>query len=88
MDYIVNYEDRLNNGTQMAFGHIDFDEATIKLTPNLQSKQGECQTILHEVLHGIANHFDLKINDDEDTINKLARGMYMVMVDNPDIFTS
>lgn len=84
--YDVQYEDRLNDGTSLAYGHIDYDKALIRLAPNLQSQQGECQTLLHEIMHGIAKHFELKIENDEKTIDVLARGLYMVISDNPEIF--
>ena len=84
--YDVKYEDRLNNGTNLAYGHIDYDKALIRLAPNLQDYQGECLTFLHEILHGIAKHFGLKIESDEKTIDALARGLYMVISDNPEIF--
>lgn len=87
VDFTVKYEDRLNNGTILAYGHIDYDNALIRLAPNLQSKQGECQTLLHEVFHGIAKHFDIPIGEDEDQIDKMARGLYMVIMDNPGMFT-
>jgi len=87
VDYTVKYEERLNNGSQLAYGHIDYDKALIRLASDLQSKQGECRTLLHEILHGIAHHFGLSIEDDEDTISKLAKGLYMVITDNPKLFT-
>lgn len=84
--YEVKYEKRLNNGTSLAYGHIDYDRAIIRLAPDLQSEQGECQTLLHEILHGISKHFELDIESDEYTIDALARGLYMVIADNPEMF--
>lgn len=85
-DYAIKYEERLNNGANMAYGHIGYDNALIRLDPDAQEYQGECQTLLHEILHGICNHYKLAINDDEDTIDKLANGLYMVIADNPGMF--
>ncbi|QHI72893.1 hypothetical protein [Aminipila terrae] len=84
--YEVRYEEGLNNGTSLAYGHIDYDKTMIRLAPGLQSKQGECKTLLHEILHGVSKHFDLEIENDENTIDALARGLYMVIVDNPEMF--
>ncbi|MGN6710713.1 hypothetical protein [Anaerocolumna jejuensis] len=84
--YEVKYEERLNNGTSLAYGHIDYDRAIIRLASDLQSEQGECQTLLHEILHGISKHFELDIESDENTIDALARGLYMVIADNPEMF--
>lgn len=86
VDYAVIHEERLNNGQNLAYGRIDYDKAEIRLAEHLQSAQGECQTLLHEILHGIANHFGLAINEEEDSIDKLASGLYMVLKDNPEMF--
>lgn len=85
-DYAVKYEERLNNGVNLAYGHIDYDKAIIRIDENLREQQGKCQTLLHEILHGIAKHFDLDVEKDEDTIDKLAKGLYMVIADNEGMF--
>jgi hypothetical protein len=85
-DYAVTYTDKLNNGVNICLGHIDYDKATIEIEPNCQERQTMNQTLLHEILHGICNHYKLDINDNEDTIDKLANGFYMVIADNPEMF--
>jgi hypothetical protein len=85
-DYDVKYEERLNNGSTLAYGHIDYDKNLIRLATGLQSKQGECQSLLHEILHGIAKHFNLEVESDENTIDALAKGLYMIIQDNPEMF--
>jgi len=86
-NYAVKYEDRLNTGSNMAYGHIDYERALIRIEPNIQGEQGKFKTLLHEIIHGITHHFDLKLDEDEDTIDRLATGLHMVIVDNPDIFS-
>lgn len=86
VDYDIKFEERLNNGVRLAYGHIDYDKATIRIDTDLSEQQGKCQTLLHEILHGIAKHFELEVEGDEDTIDKLAKGLYMVIADNPDMF--
>ena len=86
VDYAIQYEERLNNGSQLACGFIDYNQAVITLEPSMQGVQGQAQALLHEIIHGIARHFDLAINEDEDTIDKLARGLYMVIKDNLGMF--
>ena len=86
MDYAVKYEERLNNGVQLAYGHIDYEKKLIRIDSELGEYQGKCQTLLHEIMHGVAKHFDLEIEADEDTIDKLAKGLYMVIADNPEMF--
>ena len=85
-DYAVKYEDKLNNGSNVMLGHIDYDKALIRLAPDIQDAQTTCQTLLHEAIHGICEHYKLDIKNDEDTIDKLANGLYMVIADNPGMF--
>ncbi len=86
VDYEIKYEEKLNNGASLAYGHIDYDRALIRIAKDIQNQQGECQTLLHEMLHGIAKHFELPIESDEKTIDAIARGIYMVIKDNPGVF--
>jgi hypothetical protein len=88
VDYAVKYEERLNNGSQLAYGHIDYDKAVIRIDSSLKEHQGKCQTLLHEILHGVAKLFELEVETDEDTIDKLAKGLYMVISDNPTLFAA
>lgn len=89
INYAVEYENRLmNDDGQGLSGQISYRHATIKLDTNVQDEQGKKQTLLHEIMHGIAEHFDLPVRTDEDTIDKLAKGLYMVIVDNPNMFKS
>lgn len=87
VDYTVIMEERIIDDEGRALrGQIDYNAAKIKLEPNVQDEQGKKQTLMHEIMHGICKHFELSINDDEDTINKIATGMYMVIADNPEMF--
>lgn len=87
VDYTVIMEERIIDAEGRALrGQIDYNAAKIKLEPNVQDEQGKKQTLMHEIMHGIAKHFGLSILDDEDVIDKLATGMYMVISDNPDMF--
>lgn len=87
VDYSIIYKENLNTGGQLALGFCDFDNAKIELASNLQGEQGIKQTFIHEILHAICNHFELELNSDEDSIDKLAKGLYMVIKDNPDLFS-
>lgn len=86
IDYTVVHKENLNTGGQLALGRCHFDDEKIELASNLQGEQGIEQTFLHEILHAICNHFDLELNDDEDSLDKVAKGLYMVLKDNPGIF--
>jgi predicted Zn-dependent protease with MMP-like domain len=87
VEYAVKMEERIidDNGRALC-GQIDYNTAIIRLEPNIQDEQGKKHTLIHEIMHGIAKHFGLSINEDEDVIDKLATGMYMVIADNPEMF--
>jgi len=87
VDYTIAYEKKLILSSNKAgLGCIDYDNAVIKIEPDVQCEQAKCLTLLHEIMHGIAEHFGLNINDNEDVIDKLAKGLYMVIKDNPEMF--
>lgn len=86
INYAIKYEEHLNNGTVLSYGHVSYDKALIRIDPNLQSKQGEFRTLLHEMFHAIAYHFDMEIENNENVIDNLAKGLYMVIADNPEMF--
>lgn len=85
VDYTVTETPRLNNGTQVCYGHIDYEKALIELNPdNCHNPQFSGQVLWHEILHGIANHANLEICEDleENIIDTLAKGIYQVLQDN------
>lgn len=61
------------------FGNIDYEKCIITIDSDLNQQQIEV-TLLHELMHGIANHFCINI-EEEDT-DRLARGIYQVLKDN------
>ena len=85
-NYAVVWESRLNNGVNMLMGQIGYEEGWIKLNPDYPDRQEIFQTLLHETLHGIAYHFDADWRTNEDLIDEIARGLFMVIADNPDMF--
>ena len=86
VDYAIEYKERLiDTESHVALvGQIDYDNAKILIEPTVQDKQSQCRTLLHEILHGLERHF--KLDFEEDEIDNLANGLYMVIKDNPGIF--
>lgn len=84
VDYAVVQTPRLNNGEKMAYGHIDYEKAVIEYNPdNCKDSQFIGRILWHEILHGIAEHANLEIGSDEESvIDTLAKGIYQVLQDN------
>ncbi|HSH35762.1 hypothetical protein [Schnuerera sp.] len=70
------------------YGQIDYDKKEITIDETLQDKQGQLQTFLHEIIHGIVHDRELDFkNDSEETIvDQLAKGFYQIIKDNPELF--
>jgi hypothetical protein len=72
----------LNDGTNLLYGQINYNETTIELSNVANSHQMKCITLWHEILHGIRNHAGLEIENEEDVVDMFARGIYQVLQDN------
>ena len=60
-------------------GNIDYEKCVITIDGDLNQQQKEV-TLLHELMHGIANHFCIEV--EEVGIDRLSRGIYQVLKDN------
>lgn len=89
MVYEVKLEEKsLFCNNQRAYAHIDYDNKIISIDKGLQDTQGHCQTLLHEILHGIVydRELDFAKDGEETLIDQLSRGLYQFLKDNPNIF--
>lgn len=83
VEYKVIFREYLRHDNAFAYGHINWDDCVIELsqTDGLNpQKQG--QTLWHEILHGIAHHAGLGIENEERVIDVLSMGVYQVLQDN------
>lgn len=82
-DYSVEKVNDLNDGRNILYGQILYDEEKIKLKSDLTQNMLKC-TLLHEVVHGIDEQN--AINLTEEQVEKLGVGLYQFIRDNPEIF--
>jgi hypothetical protein len=91
MDYKVELTEKtLGLNGKVCYGTIDYDKHLIQINSEIQDKQGNEQTFLHELAHGIVRerNLDIEISDEETIVDEIAMGLHQVIRDNPDIFKS
>lgn len=89
VDYEVTVEDKtIVLDAVQCKGKIDYEYHKINIDSSIHDKQGQEQTFLHELIHGIVRERNLNLeNTDEETIvDGLAIGLHQVIRDNPEIF--
>ena len=83
VEYAVKYVPHLNNGTNLAYGHIDFENSVIQLSATIGTEhQKMCKTLWHEILHGIVENNGMEIENEEAIVDMFAKGIYQVLQDN------
>jgi len=65
--------------SQELYGHISFGQDVIQITTKFTTER-VVTTLLHEVLHGLSELFDLNLK--ERQVACLAAGLMMVITDN------
>lgn len=62
-------------------------ESKISIATKLDQLQ-QNQTLIHEIIHAVCGMQCLiEINENEQWVDLLAKGLHMVIVDNPTLFT-
>lgn len=86
-DVILTDENIVLNG-RACKGMIDYEFHQIRINNKIQDLQGQEQTFLHELIHGVVRerNLDLANNDEETIVDEIATGLHQVIRDNPDIF--
>ncbi len=83
VEYSVKYTDNLNDGTDVLYGCIDYDNSCIELSATCGTEhQKRCQTLWHEILHGIREQNGITIENEEAIVDMFAKGIYQVLQDN------
>lgn len=83
VEYEIKLVPNLNNGTNLAYGYIDYENSVISLSEtNGAEHQRRCQILWHEILHGIRENNGMEIENEEAVVDMFARGIYQVLQDN------
>lgn len=83
VEYAVRYVAELNNGQNLAYGHIDFENSIIRLSSTIGTEhQKRCKTLWHEILHGIVHNNGMEVKNEEAVVDMFAKGIYQVLQDN------
>lgn len=81
VEYPVEKKERLIDGTNVLAGQIDYMASKIYLSADL-GHQTQCQSLLHEILHGIREHAGMQIENEEAIVEMYSKGLYQVLQDN------
>lgn len=85
-DYKVNMKDgNVIDDNALCYGNIEYDKGNINLSKLYTADQQKC-TLIHECIHGIDDIFDIDLS--EEQIEKLGKGVYGFIKDNPEIFNN
>lgn len=84
---VLTDENLVCNG-QESYGWIDYNYHLIKINKNIQDKQGQEKTLLHELIHGIVRERSLDVanSNEEIIVEEIAMGLHQVIRDNPNMF--
>lgn len=85
VEYAVKREPFMSDGGHELMGQIRYQAGVIALSENVgMCHEVACMTLWHEILHGLARHFDLKLENEEAIVDAFARGVFQVLQDNAD----
>lgn len=83
VDYKVVFADNVRMGNELCYGMIEYGDSTITLsTTDGAGHQHQCITLWHVILHGIINHACMKLENEEEAVEVLSKGIYQVLQDN------
>lgn len=81
--YKVNKTQNLYSGRACVSAEILFNDLVINISENPKDKMES--DLLHESLHAVYDFMGIH-EQDEESIDRLANALYMVIKDNPDVF--
>ena len=85
ISYEVKMVDEPDESNSDVVGQFHIQNQTIKIKKGMGKEFTE-YTIIHEIMHGIYD--SLSFEQDEETIDPIARSLYSVIKSNPQFFKS
>ena len=83
VEYEVHTAEIVRIGNEVCYGAISYPDSVIQLSEtDGGNHQHQCITLWHEILHGILNHACLKVENEEEIVEVLSKGIYQVLQDN------
>ena len=83
VDYTICRKEYLHAEGHVLYGQIDYDNCEIRLSETEgQAFDHQCITLLHEIMHGIVENYQIALDDEEKVIEAFARGLFQVIKDN------
>ena len=87
MDYPILASPQGLAAEEFVFGLVEFEKARIRITTEGVDEQIQKITLLHEVFHIILDNFGIDPGESKEfVVDSLARGMYQILEDNPELF--
>lgn len=88
VDYIVTEIEHVIEDDELCYGTLDPTFGEIQLSMRM-SRELQGMTLLHEILHAIEFQYGiLALRDDEETVDRLSKALYQVIMDNPKVFNN
>lgn len=86
-EYDIIRKDEVIELPNECYGKIDYDNEVIEISTKYSQNQRNA-TFLHEMFHAIFNKLDMEeLRCDEVVVNQLATELYMIIKENPHIFS-
>ena len=87
VDYDIRQTDKnVVVDCKACYGAIHYSDHVIELDSKLCDRQRMELTLLHEVFHGILHERAIRVENEEELVEGLARGMHQILRDNPEMF--
>lgn len=69
------------------YGEIDYVKQIIRIDETMKDDR-KVRTLMHEILHGIMESLGyIDINSDEEKIQNISNALYLVLENNPKLFS-